>query len=177
MDGSVDLERDALAEALIERTRSPEWRTRLAEVCGPAPDRTLHVAVMQEPFLSLLLQGRKTIESRFSVNRVSPYDDVRTGDVLALKAQSGPIVGITLVEHVTFYELEPAVWDELRERFSGPLCAEEPEFWHARAHARYATLMRVSDTFDIKPVSVAKRDRRGWVRLGTPCFAQQQLVF
>ena len=175
VSGPVELDHHALVDALAHRTENAEWRVRLAELREPSADSALHLAVMQEPFLTLLLQGRKTIESRFSVNRVSPYNDVRAGDVLAIKAQSGPVVGIALVEHVAFYELEPAVWRELQDRFAGPLCADEPEFWHARARARFATLMRVTETHAVPPLAVAKRDRRGWVRLRAPYSAQQQL--
>lgn len=176
MIGTVELDRCALLTALARDLEDSGWRARLEDLQGRSVDGALHLAVMQEPFLTLLLQGRKTIESRFSVNRVSPYGDVCAGDVLALKAQSGPIVGLALVEHVAFYELEPATWRELQERFARPLCAEEPGFWDARARARYATLMRVVDTRTVAPLAVAKRDRRGWVRLGPRSTAQQQLA-
>lgn len=175
MTGSVELDRHALLNALIGHTDDGGWRVRLAEFQDASAATALHVAVMHEPFLTLLLKGQKTIESRFSVNRVSPYGNVRAGDVLALKAQSGPIVGLALVEHVAFYELEPNMWRELQARFAGPICADGPEFWEARARARYATLMRVRDVRTVVPVPVAKRDRRGWVRLGA-FAAQQQLV-
>lgn len=165
-----------LANALARSADGSSVSERLRAIRDGAATAALHVSVMREPYLSLLLAGTKTVESRFSVNRVCPFDAVAVGDVLALKAQSGPIVGLTLVEHVAFYELEPHVWRTLQNRYSAPLCAEDREFWRERERARYATLMRVRHTESIRPLPLAKRDRRGWVRLAGAAAAQQRLA-
>lgn len=163
----------ALVEAVASRTTVAPVRRQLdrARACRAA----LHVAVVREPYLQLLLDGRKTIESRFSINRVSPFEDVSAGDVLALKRQSGPVVGLCVVEYAAFYELDPPTWHLLRDQFARPLCAEDDEFWATRERARYATLMTVVHAHWIDPVRVAKRDRRGWVRLDRP-YPEQQLA-
>jgi hypothetical protein len=120
---------------------------------------------MREPYLEHVLAGRKTVESRFSINRVCPFQAAQAGDVLAFKAQSGPIVGLAVIEHAAFYELDPVTWRTLRRDFAGPLCAVDDEFWDQRARARYASLLRVGDPLRIAPIAIEKRDRRGWVRL------------
>lgn len=167
MSEVVPLQRSALAAALASTIATPRWQKRLNAVAADDSRAALHVAVMREPFLALLLEGRKKIESRFSVNRVLPYGQVDSADVVALKAQSGPVVGVALVEHVDFYELDPATWAILQDSFARPLCADDPAFWEERAGARFATLMRVSQVLRIPPLVVDKTDRRGWVRLGT----------
>jgi hypothetical protein len=161
---AVPLATKPLVDALAGQELPLSWRKRLASFSAPNTPQ-LHLAVMNEPFLSLVLEGRKTIESRFSVNRAAPYGSVEAGDVLALKAQSGPVVGLAFIEHVGLYELDARSWRELKQRFAGPLCATDRSFWDERRHARYATLMRVSDPLAIAPIVVAKRDRRGWVVL------------
>jgi hypothetical protein len=161
------LERHALLQAFTRGSRG-DWRERLTELLDPAHTAALHIAVMREPFLQLILDRRKTIESRFSINRICPFEAVAAGDVLAFKAQSGPIVGLAVVEHAAFYELDPPTWRQLRRDFAGPLCADD-DFWDQRAHARYATLLRVAYPHRIAAMPVAKTDRRGWVRLaGAP---------
>lgn len=165
MAGPVALEHGALLEALIGIVTNVGWCARLREMrASPAP-LALHVAVMREPYMTLLLEGRKTVESRFSVNRVSPFGEVKAGDVLALKAQSGPLLGLALVEHAAFYELDAATLADIRIRFGTRLCADG-EFWDSRAGARYGSLLRVTEPVAIPPLALAKRDRRGWVRLG-----------
>jgi hypothetical protein len=165
MSPVVPLDRDAIASALLGLVPQLAWRNRLVALCGDDAPGALHIAVMHEPFLSLLLTGRKTIESRFSVNRVCPFQSVAAGDVLALKAQSGPILGLAIVEHAAFYELDPDTWEHLRNEYAGPLCAENDAFWHERARARYGSLLRVAQPVRTRPLNIDKRDRRGWVRL------------
>jgi len=46
---------------------------------------SLHLALLTEPFLSLLMSGAKTIESRFSRVRCAPYRCLARGDVIAVK--------------------------------------------------------------------------------------------
>jgi hypothetical protein len=163
MPSPIPLEHDSLLGALLNSVSDTEWVTHLSG-CLHEGGGALHVAVMREPYLTLLLEGRKTVESRFSVNRVSPFGVVATGDVLALKEQSGPLVGLTLVEHAAFYELDPAALAEIRREFTSRICADRA-FWRARANARYGSLLRVAAPLRIDPLFLAKRDRRGWVRL------------
>jgi hypothetical protein len=125
----------------------------------------VHLAVFNQPYLDFVLEGRKTVESRFSAVRCPPYQRVKTGDVLLLKPAGGPIVGLCLVQHVWFYTLDRTSWRDVRRTFARELCAQDPEFWRAREHAQFATLMRVTKPTMIQAVECEKRDRRGWVVL------------
>lgn len=126
---------------------------------------SVHLAVLRQPYLDYVLEGTKTIESRFSAMRCAPYERVMKGDVLLLKASGGPVVGLCLVGHVWFYQLDPASWRDIRSTFTDELCAQDPEFWRAREHTSFATLMEVEQAACITPVFWKKRDRRGWVVL------------
>jgi hypothetical protein len=172
---------DDVAELANElRVRLPDepfWCTRLAPLASrdcAAP--RAHLAVIHEPFLDHLLAGRKTVESRFSVNRLAPFGEVDAGDLLLLKEAAGPVVGVALIDHVGFYELDPQAWKDIRVRFARALCAEDDEFWAARARARYATLMHVQAVRRVAPLSVDKRDRRGWVVLRPSAGEQMRLL-
>jgi hypothetical protein len=126
----------------------------------------LHVAVLREPFLSLMLSGDRNLESRFSRNRIAPYRAIRPGDVIAYKAASGPVLGVATVEDASFHELgAPDDHAGLRARFAEPLFAEDDAFWDDRRHARYATLVSVGPPERVAPTDVAKSDRRAWVTL------------
>lgn len=173
MSRPTALDRQQLLGALATVADAP-WRRRLLGLRNPDALATLHIAVMREPFLEHVLTGRKTIESRFSINRICPFEAAEAGDIVAFKAQSGPIVGLAVVEHAAFYELDPVIWRALRRDFAGPLCAVDDEFWDQRARARYASLLRVSDPQRIFPVAVDKSDRRGWVRF--PGTGRQQAL-
>lgn len=141
----------------------PFWEAYFAKAIAPQSGFAVHLAVCVEPYLQYILEGKKTVESRFSTRRFAPYYHVGRGDVVLLKQSSGPIVGICLVTHAWFYELNPKSWHELRSQFAQALCASDPAFWQEREQAAYATLMRVGEVQPIPPLHVPKRDRRGWV--------------
>jgi hypothetical protein len=124
----------------------------------------LHIAVFAEPFLSLVLQGHKTMESRFSRIRCAPFAQVRDGDVILIKRVAGPICGLTLAKHAWFYELLHEPLEQIRNRFGEMICADET-FWDARRNACYATVIELAETVAIDAFPCNKRDRRGWVAL------------
>ena len=128
----------------------------------------LHLAVFVEPYLGFVLDGRKTVESRFSVHRCAPYERVKRGDVILLKRAGGGVVGLCQASHVWNYALQPGALSEIKERFGPAICAQDEEFWKARARAAYATLIRVGHARAIDAFTVPKRDRRGWVVLDRP---------
>ncbi len=143
---------------------------------GPEGDACgVHLAIFVEPYLELVLAGKKTIESRFSVNRCPPYNAVKKGDLLLLKRSGGPVVGVASVGQVWSYDLDPDSWFLIRNHFAEQLCITDPEFWASKEGASYATLMRVECALRIEPIPVSKRDRRGWVVLSAR-NQQQELL-
>ncbi len=68
-------------QALLDKIRArlasgSGWEPALEPIIDPARPERAHLAVMHEPYLSYVLEGRKTIESRFSRHRVAPFDQV-----------------------------------------------------------------------------------------------------
>jgi hypothetical protein len=150
---------DILAALRHAAGQDPTWG-QLPEL---ADERVgLHVAVMVEPFLTHLLEGRKTIESRFSQRATQPYGRVSVGDLVLLK--SGPVVGSFLVATVQNLTLDAQVLAHLEQTHSEAICADE-NFWKDRATKRYATLLGVRQVRTLPPVPIPKRDMRGWVVL------------
>lgn len=144
------------------------WESRLCEIISDdISPFGLHLAIFVEPYLTYILEGRKTVESRFGVHRRAPYGQVAPEDVILLKRSGGPVTGICLVSDVWFYNVNVESWQDLRTEFAEALCAQDPEFWETRKNASFATLMRLSYVRSIDPVAVPKKDRRGWVVLRT----------
>lgn len=136
----------------------------------------VHLGVFVEPFLEAIFDGRKTVESRFGVRRYPPFDRVQAGDVILLKQSGGPVVGIAIAGEAHYYELDAAKLEDIRERYASSICAEDDEFWEARAEKRFATLINIDDVIKIDTIEIDKRDRRGWVtytsvRQPCPTFA------
>lgn len=127
----------------------------------------VHIGIFAEPFLSLMLNGEKTVESRFSRNRCAPYGEIQRGDVILIKEVAGPICGLTLAKETWCFDLSREPIERLRERFGRALCASD-DFWQSRADASYATIIALGETTPIAPLDCDKKDRRGWVALRPP---------
>jgi hypothetical protein len=138
-----------------------DWK-RLELFIGGASEVGLHIACMVEPYLGYILEGKKTIESRFSKPLIPPYQRVAIGDVVLLKA--GAITASFLVASIEFIELNRRELNRLIVDYSDAICADG-EFWETRADKRYATLLGISDVRQLTPLKVDKRDRRGWMVL------------
>lgn len=155
-----------LTDVLERVSDCAQWRDTIDRARACSQPQQAHIAVMHEPFLSYVLDGRKRVESRFSRTRVAPYGRVRTGDLLLLKELGGPISGLAEVTHADSYVLDPAVWTMLHDRFASALCADGA-FWEQRRDARFATLMSLGAVTPIEPMPIDKHDRRGWVVLSS----------
>lgn len=161
-----------LTEELVDLLRRSTdghhfWEEYLERLANSEPiPFSVHLAILLEPYLQYILDGTKTVESRFSKNRIAPYNMVEPGDVVLLKkAAAKSISGVCVVSKVWFYQLNPETWGQIRDGFSKALRADDPSFWHRRERAQFATLMRIAEVHPLPSIEVPKRDRRGWVIL------------
>lgn len=153
-------------DEIRQRLSSSEfWLRYLATtVVSDRCDVGIHVAIFSEPFLSSVLDGSKTVESRISRVRCAPFGEVTRGDVILIKEVAGPICGIALASEVWFFDLSLEPLDRIRSRFGKYICGDD-EFWASRADAGFATLIELAEITTISPLQFEKRDRRGWVSL------------
>jgi hypothetical protein len=163
---AVSYSSELIAQLTRSIGRDASWQERLQTFTpNGRGDVALHLAIFVEPYLGYVLDGRKTVESRFSAVRCAPWGEVHRGDVILLKRSGGPIVAISTAADVWSYHLDPVTWIHVREEFARALCAEDPSFWTERARAEFATLIRLERVQRVPPMDVPKRDRRGWVVL------------
>lgn len=153
---------EALKQALVA---DDYWQSLLAEFTVGVKN-TIHLGIFIEPYLQLIIEGKKTIESRFSINRTAPYCKVAKGDLLLLKRSGGPIVGVCQITQAWSYVLDQDKWDTLKTQYAKALCIHSPAFWEQKRNANYATLMKVQHVRPIEPaIPFIKSDRRGWLAL------------
>lgn len=143
------------------------WRRYLGPLSSAGSSAfSIHLAILVEPYLEYILNGSKTIESRFSKNRIAPFGAVESGDVVLLRGSNdNSLSGLCLVRKVWSYYLDSMSLGLIRSDFEIELRVESSSFWEERKEARFATLMRISDVCRLPPIAVPKRDRRGWVVL------------
>lgn len=155
------IEARILAEVKEAAGRHDDWRA-LGLFKDGGGSTGVHIAVMVDPFLSYILEGKKTIESRFSKHLIAPYKRISEQDVVLLKA--GPLVASFRASSVECVELNETERKRLIDGYSEAICADEA-FWEARENKNYATLIGISDVQALTPVKVSKNDRRGWLVL------------
>src|SRR5215470_1402900 len=163
MEGSLGVLTGAriLHQISVAADTHDDWK-RLELFVGDTSEAGLHIACMVEPYLGYVLEGKKTIESRFSKPLIPPYRRVALGDVVLLKA--GAIAASFRVASVEFIELNCREFNRLIVDYSDAICADG-EFWETRTDKRYATLLGIDDVRELTRLKVDKRDRRGWVVL------------
>lgn len=122
-----------------------------------------HLAVLTSPYLEKVIDGTKTIESRFTRSRVLPFQQVYTNDVLFLKKTAGPIQAIAIVASAEcFGPLQPGEATNIMDKYQEGLQLGE-EFKNSKQESRYATLITLEKVQPIKWLQLKKKDRRPWV--------------
>ncbi len=153
----------AMATLHEELRDDAEWTAMLEP--RAMRSHAVHLAIFIEPFLTYVLEGKKSVESRFSARQCPPFRKVAAGDIILLKAASGPVLGVCQVAKAWFFDLHTVPLETIRSRFAKSICATDDAFWRSREKAEYATLLQLRLVRGVSPMPCPKRDRRGWVIL------------
>ena len=134
-----------------------------------------HLAILAPGWTDLILDGSKTIESRFTKVRCAPFGKVHEDDVVYLKESGGLVKGMFTVAKVeTFENLTDAqicdlFYKEYREQIFSELSASmqrPPEKWLT---AKHATLIHIADPIAFEePFPYKQKGRSAWLVLDRP---------
>ena len=162
--------KDKLINYLIEQlSNDKEWQEVVNRI---KTERSIgvHLAVFTEPFLSLICNGEKSIESRFSQSKITPFDKVSRGDVVLVKESGGYVKAVFLVGEVRYYTyLNDTRLKEIENEYGKYICSKyDTAFWESRAKANFATLIEIKALRNLNPFYIDKNDRTGWstIKLG-----------
>jgi hypothetical protein len=62
----------------------------------------IHIAVLIQPYLDFILQGKKTVESRLTMQARDPFDNIEKGERIYFKQSSGPYRATAIADQVLF---------------------------------------------------------------------------
>ncbi len=124
----------------------------------------IHLGIFTEPYLTYMLDGKKTIESRFSKNRILPYNQISKEDVVIVKQSSGNVLAYFTIKEVLFYDLSKVSIDEIKFKYNKQLCVDE-NFWIAKKNSNYATLIFIDKIVKLKPFHIDKKGMQTWIKL------------
>ncbi len=117
-------------------------------------------------YLDLILEGRKTVESRLTRVRCEPFGRIEIGDRVYFKERSGPIRAAATVGGLRVHEgLTPGAVQRLRAEHNDHILGGR-EYWSLKRDARYAVLIWLADVAPAADWPVRPRlNGRGWLCL------------
>ena len=124
-----------------------------------------HLAILKRPYLEAILNGSKTVESRFTRTRRYAFGRVWPGDKIFLKESSGPVCAVAAVSAVkNFEDLTPKRITQLKQRYNRYIRGSD-KYWQSKANCKFGFLVWLEDIESIEPVRIGKKDWRAWVIL------------
>ena len=124
-----------------------------------------HLVILKKPYLEVILDGGKTIESRFTKTKRPYFGRVLPGDKLFLKESSGPVCATAKVATVkNFKNLTPKKIIAIKQQYNRYIRGSD-EYWRSKANYKFGVLVWLKDVELIEPVRIRKKDWRAWVVL------------
>jgi len=124
-----------------------------------------HLVILKKPYIDAILEGRKTVESRFYRTRHKWLSQINAGDKLFLKASSGPVMATATVAAVKHFDnLTPPQIVKLRRQYNQHIAGSR-EYWQEKMNSRFGILFQLKDVQPITPRFIRKYDWRAWVVL------------
>lgn len=118
-----------------------------------------------ENYLEKILNGTKIIESRFSKNKILPYNQLKENDIVYLKVTGKKEIKARFkVEDIKYFEqLNPQKMLELEKMYGKEINASS-EYWQLKKHANYGTLIWVKEAQKIEPIIFQKKNRSAFLK-------------
>ena len=124
-----------------------------------------HLVILKKPYLEAILDGGKTVESRFTKTKRPYFGRVLPGDKLFLKESSGPVCATAKAAAVKNFEnLTPEKIIAIKQHYNHYIGGGD-EHWQSKANCKFCVLVWLKDVEPIEPVRIRKKDWRAWVVL------------
>lgn len=127
-------------------------------------DKTFHLGVFTEPCLTYMLDGKKTIESRFSKNKTVPYEKINKDDIVIIKKSGGNVLGYFTIKEILFFDLHETNIEDIKKKYNKELCVDE-SFWQIKKDSNYATLIFIDKLVKVEPFKIEKKGMQSWIKL------------
>lgn len=127
---------------------------------------------MNQKAIEAVLGGIKTIETRFSLNKIAPFGAVSAGDTIFMKPPGKDISGQFRVKKVFSFEgLNSEDIDRIFTEWDSKIGTGDEgldkKYRQEKRHCLFGTLIFISkaERLITSPIKFRKKDLRGWVVL------------
>lgn len=62
-------------------------------------NKKIHLGIFSEPYLTYILEGKKKVESRFSKNKILPYNQISKDDIVIVKKSGGNVLAYFTIKN------------------------------------------------------------------------------
>jgi len=118
-----------------------------------------HIAIMNKKWrlIPKILDGSKTIESRWYVNRIKPWDNVKSGDRIYFKDAGEPVTVRTKVSKVLQFEgLNKEKFEYIMDNYAKDIQILTWEYDEYYKSKKYCILVFLKDVESIEPFNISK---------------------
>jgi hypothetical protein len=115
----------------------------------------LVILAKKRRLLQKILDGEKTIESRWYLSRRTPWKSISTGDTLYLKETGDAVTARATAGHVLFFELTPRLLHEIIRKYGKEIGLSAQAFEKLK-DKRYCILVFLKDVRSTPPFHVDK---------------------
>ena len=142
-----------------------------------------HIAILRKARISKgdnllkdILEGKKTIESRWYVNKISPWDNIHKDDAVYFKESGNPVTARAKVAKVLQFEkLNTDTIKSILENYGSAISPNtSPEQWFSWAadqtKKRFCILVFLKDIEKVHPFNIDKTgygNSSAWLAVGS----------
>lgn len=118
-----------------------------------------HIAIMSNRWdlIPAIVNGEKTVESRWLKSRAAPWDRVQVGDTIYFKSSGGPVTAAARVAEVLqFKNPSPEQVAEIIEKYADQISLPKNELKDWALGKNYCILMRLESAREIESFTIDK---------------------
>lgn len=121
-----------------------------------------HIVILKKWALEKIISLDKIIESRWSINKTTPYQKLKNGDLLYLKETGKEVTHTAVVKDVKYYKLSDDLIKELLFLYGKDIGVDQSYYLKVK-NKKYCTLIWLGEIKNIEPFKVKKSYGSGWL--------------
>lgn len=133
-----------------------------------------HLAILDKKrkLLTKILTGEKTIESRWYKSKVTPWGNIKAGEIIYFKESGDPVRAKAEIAEVMQFFLPQTDISDLLEKYAKDICftSPMPELISWCNQRKYCILLRLKNVELIEPFEINKRGfglMAAWITVDT----------
>lgn len=122
-----------------------------------------HIAILSKKrkLLDKIISGEKIIESRWYKSKISPWNKIKSGEVVYFKDSGDPVKVKAEVDKVIFFEdLDLAKAKEIVNEYGDQIALSkdrDDKFWEYFKNRKYCILIFLKNVQEIEPFNINKK--------------------